>query len=342
MNIEFKFGQQYVTRDGRIVELSRKSFDTVDYKDGLGEYFTVWTDNGKMFKDLRETKHDIVSEYIMCTIFVGKKYKNRDGAIVTCVRKDLFRAEFKTEYDSVYATWPNGLMYGRVDNPSGKDIVAEYIEEKPMKLKFVEGKKYLTDSGDIAVCKEVFSDNSMLCEIYGEIRAFNKDGIAFSQSKNSTLVSEYIELSLKQFDWTKPARTKNGKKVLGLTLLKGVSLENNLVGQLEGEMGISYWNSLGFNRHYNDNHQLENIPEKKVVPLEPGDIKPGYLIKKASEKDEPTWELVLGVIKCRNDKQGYYIATGTGKTLKIGNKLETFIISKDNGLTWENCFKSEN
>jgi hypothetical protein len=216
-------------------------------------------------------KIEFKKEYVKpdpLTILVGKKYKNRDGAIVTCILKDIFRAEFKTE-SACYTTWTSGLMYGRSDIPSGQDIVSEYVEPE---------------------------------KITG-------------------------------FDWTKPAQTKGGKKVLGLTLLD-FPAKYNLIGYIEGDEVPCFWKKDGTNASYMGCYNMENILEKKVVPLEPSDIKFGDFIRHC-EEEEGCWRNIEGIKK---NKSGDYVVLYSGGSVEL-HILKYWLISRDGGKTWQRCEK---
>lgn len=210
-----------------------------------------------------------------------------------------------------------------------------------MSITFTIGNKYVTRDGRTVTCtRKEFDTVSFEDANSCWLCVFTDTGKRYNNGRecNDDITSEYVESQSVKFDWTKPAQTKYGRKVLHLTLIPDPDCEYCLVGKLETNVFLSTWNKDG-KAYANPDLDLINVPEKKVVPLEPGDIKPGCLIKQAYELDEPTWEIITGVVKCKHDKQGYYITTGTGKTLKITDHLYNFVISRDNGATWEKCEK---
>jgi hypothetical protein len=210
-------------------------------------------------------------------------------------------------------------------------------------IKFEVGKKYITRTGAVVYCNNI----DYIGQTIEFIREDNRntfiswfDGRQYSSGLMDHIDDVIAEYNFKSFDWTKPAQTKNGKKVSGLTLINWPA-KYNLVGYIEGNQSPSCWDKEGCNSSYLKDFQLENIPEKKFVPLEPKDIKPGYLIKRKEEKDEDTWEIIVAVHKSKSSRGDYCIRTGLGKSLNLKHDLsKSFLISRDNGITWEQCNKT--
>ena len=210
---------------------------------------------------------------------------------------------------------------------------------EPNKIIFVEGKKYLTDKGDTAVCKKIFQDESIVFEINKQIRAFNKYGKTLSNGGKLTIISEYMEPLQEKtpppFDWTKPAQTKNGLEVKELHKFD-LPIVYPLVGIIKGGAYSHTWTITG-KSSISNLYDLINISEtKKVVPLEPGDIKPGDIIKQKSNLSGHEWSMVTSVSKYIN---GLPFVTCSLGTISVVTLVNNYLISHDNGVTWEDCSK---
>lgn len=109
-----------------------------------------------------------------------------------------------------------------------------------------------------------------------------------------------------------------------------------VVGQVSCYEHIYRWDLYGKSEFsVNSEFDLVNIKEKKIVPLEPQDIKPGNLVKYKKEKD--TWMLITAVKI--NALDTYYFVAG-GKSDYFFNKdLKNLLISYDNGKNWHEMTK---
>lgn len=256
----------------------------------------------------------------------GETYITRKRAFVKCVNVADGVAEIlDQDFKKYFVCVNNGKKYLEA---SDEDIVEEY---NPNPMKFIEGKQYRTNKGDIAICHKVYDDGSATFKVCGLTYAFNEYGICGDWN-----IVEIKETKI--FDWTKPAQTKGGYKVAGLTLVQGVSTKFNLVGQIEQHSNnLTCWDVNGKHLSGSMGLDLENIPpQKRTVPLEPEDIKPTDLIRHPNDTNV-VFYTISGVYKnC--------VKFG-GSTFAISYQAlldSSWEISRDNGTTWEKCEKHEN
>lgn len=133
----------------------------------------------------------------------------------------------------------------------------------------------------------------------------------------------------KRIDITKPVRTRDGRTVTHLTKF-------DVSGYcLFGQEGNSVYRWLS-NGKYIDNiedHHLDlfNVPEKKVLPLQPGDIVPGDIIQD-----------VYGqmYIICASNKEFIHIHGPLGYfAISFAGLVGKYHYSLDRGKTWKPCSK---
>lgn len=206
-----------------------------------------------------------------------------------------------------------------------------------MNITFTIGNKYVTRDGRIVTCtgkgwgSTSFKDGNddWLCVWEDSGNQF-KDG----RKSHNDIVSEYIEPQSVKFDWTKPAQTVGGESVVILgTNGKG---RYPIYGYIGNDEVIRQWTPMGYYdiNHGNRFNDLINVPEKKVVPLEPKDIKPSYRLRHVDEP-EWCWRVIDGI---KINKSGETIILISGSSIAF-HQLCYWRISRDDGETWEKCEK---
>jgi hypothetical protein len=207
------------------------------------------------------------------------------------------------------------------------------MEKEP--IKFVVGNNYVTRRNGIVKCvQKIFRDYKEAINLVDNggyvLTVWSETGKQIDQraSPMNDIISEYIEP--KSFDWTKPAQTVSGKKVTNLILLQNSGLSSPLIGVIEGNNFVSAWTQGGIN-HVAE-LKLKNLPEpKKMVPLEPGDIKPGQILKYKTWKENLAWVSVIGI--------HFNQVSFKDRVIDLVDLKKDWLISRDNGLTWQNCEK---
>lgn len=136
------------------------------------------------------------------------------------------------------------------------------------------------------------------------------------------------ETESKIIDITKPVQTREGIPVT--QLVKFHSLDRNFVlyGVYKGV--VTQWMENGrYCKEQLSVFDILNVPEKKIVPLEFGDILPGDLIKHGTHA-------IYQVEAVTNDN--IYLAN-FGKLSFSGLINNIYTYSQDRGKTWKPCHK---
>lgn len=196
---------------------------------------------------------------------------------------------------------------------------------------FEVGKLYVRRDGEIVECSRVFKGNGA--------EFLTKDKFYFyvwsnGQVSNHTISHKDIiqpYMSTKIIDITKPVQTVGGKPVTQLIKFEGVQTEFPLFGVLDGTV-ITWAVDGRIGSIAGSINDIINVPEKKVVPLEFGDIMPGDLFKWEGS------EAIFSVVQV-SENRVVFCAHSSVVSYRYDALIGNAQYSQDRGKTWKPCSK---